>query len=604
MLPLWLNSIHTFAPHHLALLTDKEQLTYGDLCKKVAKIKTLLQEKKLENKQHILLAVTNEHHFLCLLMGACSLGLTVMIADPELPHASAQELLQKFEPDLVIVDQQIENRWKQSKKNWIINPEPVEKKGTLFKRLLGNSQEPLQGFFSEIDQVEKCESRDPNIHPEDIALIFFTSGSTSLPKAVQISHRALDAHLHTLSQQHRYNSLSRLLNPLPFHHADGLVQGPLVAFFSGASVYRPLSFNPSHIPYFLDQIYARSITHFIAVPTLLSLILRLGSAQNDSFNFPEFSHIISTAGFLDENLWRKFEEHFKVKICNTYGLTETVAGGIFCGPHEHTRKIGTIGKPVDCAIRIVDSIGKNVSQGETGQLLLCGKNLMSGYYKNELETQKAMPDEWLHTGDLVKADSDGFIYFLGRLKNIIVCGGHNIHPQEVDDVIAKHPQIQAVATFALAHPDWEWIAVSAVVLSKDAILTEVDVIEHCRLFLPSYKIPRHIYFLTELPYGPSGKVRIETLKEMCLAIPSLSKQEKNYYETILSLATQVFKTPRENLNMSSGPHNTAGWDSLAHIEFIVSLEKEFAINISNTDILSITDLKSTLQVVERILSHA
>ena len=585
-----------------ALITANGTLTYGELATRSTAARTLFLQRGLRPGQHVMLAVSDERQFMCLLLGACSAGLTVMVADPELPGAAATEIVQRYEPDVVVLDRSLAERWHLPDPTWLIEAEPQAQQGALLRRLLRRSKVETSGLFFELDAV--VDTLMPAaVAAGDAVLIFFTSGSTSLPKAVELSHAALGAHLSTLARHHGYNADTRLLNPLPLHHVDGLVQGPLVALSVGASTYRALTFTALNVPHFLDQIYSEGITHLVAVPTILAMILRLGAHQTDSFKGPEFRHVISTAGHLEETLWRRFEDQFDILVCNTYGLTETVAGGIFSGPGADSRKVGALGLPVDCEVRIITANGQDAEQGATGELLLRGTNLMRGYYRDQQATESVLRDGWLHTGDLAWSDEEGFIHFAGRAKSVIVCGGHNIQPEEINEILGRHAGVQAVATLGLPHPEWEAIVVSAIVPVADAIPTEAELLAHCRLFLPPYKLPRRIVFLAALPYGPSGKVRSEALRELCLATSSSVRMTDTHTERIMSLAKDIFRAHPGELGPNSGPDNTMGWDSLAHIQFVTSIESQFSIALNDRDIVGITHLGAAVEIVGRALSR-
>ncbi len=598
----WMHTLHEQPEDKPALIAANGTLSYGEMARRSAAARSHFQQLGLRPGQHVMLAVSDDRQFMCLLLGACSAGLTVMVADPELPAAAATETLQRYEPNAIVLDQHLATLWHVADPTWLVEPEPKAQQGALLRRLLGRPKVATRSLFSQLDATIHIQA-SINVEPNDVALIFFTSGSTSLPKAVEISHAALSAHLSTLARQHSYDTSTRLLNPLPWHHADGLVQGPLVALFTGATIYRALAFTALNVPRFLDQIYADEITHLVVVPTILAMMLRLGAHQVDSFQVPEFSHVISTAGHLEETLWRQFESHFGTLVSNTYGLTETVAGGIFSGPRADSRKVGSLGRPVDCEVRIIATNGQDVEAGASGELLVRGANLMRGYYRDPQATSSMLREGWLHTGDLAWSDAEGFIHFAGRSKSVIVCGGHNIQPEEVTEILGRHVSVQAVATLGLPHPEWEAIVVSAVVPVANATLTEAELLAHCRLFLPAYKIPRRIVFLGALPYGPSGKVRLEALRELCLAPSADLRTGDTHTERIMALAKGIFRAHAGALGPYSGPDNTMGWDSLAHIEFVTTIENEFSIILNDRDIFAITHLAAAAEVVGRALSR-
>ena len=258
----WMHTLHEQPEDKPALIAANGTLSYGEMARRSAAARSHFLQLGLRPGQHVMLAVSDDRQFMCLLLGACSAGLTVMVADPELPAAAATETLQRYEPNAIVLDQHLAALWHVADPTWLVEPEPKAQQGALLRRLLGRPKVATSSLFSQLDATIHIQA-SINVEPNDIALIFFTSGSTSLPKAVEISHAALSAHLSTLARQHSYDTSTRLLNPLPWHHVDGLVQGPLVALFTGATIYRALAFTALNVPRYLDQIYADEITHLL-----------------------------------------------------------------------------------------------------------------------------------------------------------------------------------------------------------------------------------------------------------------------------------------------------------------------------------------------------
>ena len=192
----------------------------------------------------------------------------------------------------------------------------------------------------------------------------------------------------------------------------------------------------------------------ITVPTVLSLIARLGDEFSGVFRTDVFQYISSTAGPLEEDFWRSFEERFGTMVVNSYGLTETICEGFYCGPTPETRRIGTIGKPIDIDVRLIDENGADVPKGEIGELILSGTCTMKGYFDAPEETNAVLRNGWLHTGDLATVDLDGFYRIAGRKKNLIICGGINVYPEDVSREIAKMPEIVDVITVGLPDDIW------------------------------------------------------------------------------------------------------------------------------------------------------
>ena len=453
--------------------------------------------------------------------------------------------------------------------------------------------------------MEPADDLPDSLPDSTVAYILFTSGTTSRPKGVEITHRNLFAQMATFVRQYGYDPDCRLLNVLPLHHTDGLTQGPVVVFTTAATVLRPLRFRVDALSEFLDLIYAERVTHLITVPSVLALILNVAEETGDCFDGEDFRFVISTAAFLDENLWRDFEARFLTQVVNVYGLTETVCEAFYCGPDEKTRRLGTIGKPVDCDARIVDDNGQEVPRGEIGELALKGDNVMKGYFQMPEETAAVLKDGWFLTGDLARLDADGFCTIVGRKKNVIITGGINVYPEDVTSVLRSLPKVLDAVTLGMEDPIWGERVVSCVVPKPGEMLEVQEIAGHFLEQASREKLPAEIHLFDDLPRGPAGKVLLEEVKSRILAQRQGSSGQgpaRDLQERLLKTAAEVFKVPAEELSLTSNPENTKGWSSLAHVELLLTLEKEFGFRMSPQAIMTVKSLSDALSVVEKELA--
>jgi len=381
------------------------------------------------------------------------------------------------------------------------------------------------------------------------------------------------------------------------HHTDGSVFGALTAAWADAALYRPMAFSIQKIEPLLHGIYRDRISHFIAAPVMLSMILKLMQQEHDAFKTADFDCVISTAGHLETHLWQQFEQTFGVRVANHYGLTETVTGSLAAGPDDASHRIGTLGKPVDCECRIVDEHGEDVAEGHAGELWIRGNHVMSGYHRNPEATQETLHDGWLKTGDKVSRDADGFYHLQGRIKNLIISGGRNIAPEAITAVLHQHPAVKEAVTIGLPDADWGERVIAAVVTS--ASITENDLIAFCRDQLAEYQVPKHIVQLDSLPRGPSGKVQLPLAKAAIEAAlqPQGQMHSGNIQERVFAIASDILRTPATELRPETGPDNTSGWDSLAHMALVEALEREFGITLSARDIMSLGSLGDAISIV-------
>jgi len=591
------------------LVLGPQKLGYGDLAKRIGKLTGLFRRFGLATGDRVLLASQDDLAVVSFFFAMLRNGITSVVVDPGSTEKELETMIEAADVAAVVADDEVLDRIKDRPVMQQLNSIEIggTKKGKAasllgrFSRRASESDETLDSFPSLLDSVEEVSDL-PDVIPETTtAYILFTSGTTSQPKGVEISHRALYAQMQTFVRQYGYNADSRLSNILPLHHTDGLTQGPVVAYVAEATVCRPLRFRVDRLEELLETIYADRVTHLITVPSVLALILNL-SDECDWFDTSDFAFVISTAAFLDEKLWRDFEEKFDARVVNVYGLTETVCESFYCGPDETTRRIGTIGKPVDCAARIVDDTGKDLPPGEMGELILSGDHIMTGYFRMPQETSEVLKDGWFYTGDLASVDEDGFYWILGRKKNVIICGGINVYPEEVTQILRSLPGVLDAVTLGLEDDLWGERVVSCVIPVQGEDLSQQKLTEAFLELASQEKLPAEIILMEEFPRGPAGKVVLQDLKNQILARgkqSDLSQTKLDLETKVRETAARIFKVPFEEISLGSDPENTRGWSSLAHVEFLLQLEKEFEIRMSPQSIMNIKSVEDALHAVER-----
>ena len=416
-----------------------------------------------------------------------------------------------------------------------------------------------------------------------------------------LTRRNLSAQLTTFQHHYGYDADSRIANQLPLHHSDGLNQAVLLTMALGSTWIRPGAMDMQGLGDALDVAVREKATHLITVPTVIAMMTRLPDTYDDCFSAPEFRFISSTAGFLNPDIWTRVEGRFATTIANSYGLTETVMEALYCGPTTTTRRIGTIGKPVDCEAKLVSDDGTEVAVGQIGELWLRGDHIMAGYFENPEATAATLRDGWLLTGDLATQDADGFFTIAGRKKNVIIRAGTNVYPGDVDTVLARHNDVAESVTIGMEDTFLGEKVISCVVAARsDEALDESDLIAHCRSLLASEKVPNQILVLDRLPYGPSGKVELAKLAQIVRKrIDGVGgKQPTDSRSMVFSLAAAAFRDPVDSLSATSTSDSTPGWDSLSFLEFILSLERNFDMAVEPRAVMNLRSLADAIDLVE------
>jgi len=392
-----------------------------------------------------------------------------------------------------------------------------------------------------------------------------------------------------------------MVNLLPLTHYDGIISGLFTAFYNSATQIRLGPFSVSLIPDIFDAIYKYRATHVLLTPSILALMLRLGEEVEEVFRSPDFQFVISVAASLPPKIWSEFQEKTGKKVVNVYGLSET-GNNLFAGPDDHSYRIGSIGKPVDCHAIIVNDSGEKASVDETGELLLQGSSITSGYLGEQVATRTVDGEEWFATGDLARCDAAGVYWLAGRKKNIIIVAGRNVYPDEINNALLSHPSVLEVTTVGLPDEIWGERVVSCVVC-RNAINSQ-ELSEHATKFLTDYKVPREIHIVRDLPKGRSGKVLVNELiarlMEGSLKQPEAAQQEIE--ERVLQLASESFRAPIEEISPATTPQSFSRWDSVAHMDLVVNLEQAFQIELLPREVIRITSLEMAVQVVREKLT--
>ncbi|KQW40646.1 AMP-binding protein [Rhizobacter sp. Root404] len=459
-------------------------LSYGELARSCRRIGALLQAHGLRAGDTVSLVMPNGLQTLRVLLGAMHAGLTVnpvnLLSQPE----QMRYVLGHSDCKLVVVA-----------------PEWAER----VQALLAGLDRDVAVIVADPDGAqlpgEAAEAALPAPAPDAVALLMYTSGTTGVPKGVMLTQANLAANAQAISAEHGLTAADRVLAVLPLYHINAFAVTMLAPLAHGGSLAMPPKFSAAR---FWEQ--AAGCTWINLVPTMISYLLEGETpprAQTESIRFCR-----SASAALPPEHHRAFEAKFGIGIIETMGLTETVAPSFSNPVDPAQRKLGSVGRASGCEARIVDAALQPVPDGTTGELAIRGPNVMRGYYKNEAATRASFtPDGWLRTGDLGHRDADGFFFVTGRIKELIIKGGENIAPREIDEALLAHPAVLDAAAVGIPDPHYGQEIMACVVLREGAVCSEDELRGFCLEHLGRYKTPKRLRFVTELPRGPSGKVQ-------------------------------------------------------------------------------------------------
>ena len=577
------------------IVFKESRVTYGELKNSILRFTTYFSQNGIQPGDRVMFSSKDES-FVCLFyLALIANGITVVLIDPDCGSERANAIIRHCDSKHIFADSAIIQSWElESNKSLKITPVHNGKE----KRFLLKDKNTHQTFPACINQLHNTDIAEV-IEPLDDAYVLFTSGTTSEPKGVRISYLALFSHLSTLSKVYQTNEKSRIFDNLILSHTDGMTQGPLLALFNSATVFRPFPFSIQRIEDIFDIVYREKISHWVMVPTIMALIYQFKQNDADTLDHAGFKYVISCAGKLEAKLWQLFEEKFKTRIINGYGLTETVTGGIFAGPDDESHIIGTLGKPVDCEAKIMDDNLNEKPTGETGEIWLKGSMLMSGYLNAPEANKEVFADGWLKTGDIGYKGEDGCFRITGRKKLIIISGGLNISPEEVTEILRGHPSIQDAVTFGVEDNIWGEIVACAVVKKDNASLTAEDVTTFCRNHMEERKVPSKIYFLTQLPYGPSGKVIMQEVKKLVAGVQEADVHFEDQKTDFFQLVSGCLQIPAGRLTMELAAEDNPEWDSISHLILIAEMENHFKIEFTPLEVMNVKNLSDLYSIIER-----
>jgi malonyl-CoA/methylmalonyl-CoA synthetase len=478
-----------------------QRLTYAELDELVNRSAAYLLRLRLQPGDRVAIQLTKCLEFILLhlatiRLGAISLPLNLAYPPDELKYfledsaaklffslEASKEKIQSILPDLPGLQKSI-----------FLNPaEPKQ-----FQLLITNSQLPITNPPSLIPQPDT-----------NTAVIIYTSGTTGRPKGAEITHGNLISNLRSLQEAWGWQAQDVLLHVLPIFHVHGLFVALHGALHAGATTLIMREFNAEKT---LDLLSGGKCSVFMAVPTIHKRLLDVPDA--DRFDLSSVRLITSGSDRLPDEVFTGFQKIFGCTLLERYGMTET---GMNCSnPLYGERRMGSVGLPLPGVnVRIVHSeTGEVLPIGEIGDVQLRGPNVFKGYWRQPEKTAESFSEDgWFKTGDLGFLDANEYLTLCGRSKDLIISGGLNIYPPEVERVILEHPAVNACAVIGCPDREWGERVTAVVILHKPGLVTGAELIHFCREKLAAYKTPKSILFQDDLPRNVMGKVQKAQLRK-------------------------------------------------------------------------------------------
>ncbi|MGC5327908.1 class I adenylate-forming enzyme family protein [Brevibacillus sp. SYSU BS000544] len=481
-------------PLQEAVIDGADRLTYQELDQTVTSLSHQLRSLGVEKGDKVVLFSPNCKEFLYVYFAVLRVGGVIVPINARLTASEIDYILDHSDAKMMVTHQALFESVRELPSRhditWIKTGEVIDSWLSLEQLIESGETTPIECALTE----------------EDEATILYTSGTTGKPKGVLFTYRNLLTVAVMICVEMGVGPFSRFLHMMPLSHSAPLHLFLLAGTYAGSTHV----LSPTFTPDLLLQLVSRErITHFFGAP--IAFLLTANHPEIDQYDLSSIQYWLYGGAPLGQQEVQFVKQKFNTSnLMCLYGLTEAGPSGTLLQPEEHEHKAGSVGRraALNCELRIVDDKGNDVVDGEIGEIILSGEGTMKGYYKNPQETENTIKGRWLYTGDMAKRDEDGYIWIVDRKKDMIISGGQNIYPKEIEDTLRMHPAIMEVAVVGVPHPEWGETVKAVLVLKEH--FEENEIAEECKRFLAdklaSFKVPRSYQIMTELPRNATGKI--------------------------------------------------------------------------------------------------
>jgi long-chain acyl-CoA synthetase len=469
-------------PDRPAIRLDDTVLTYADLDERSARVAGLLAQHGVRPGDRVAIMLANVPEFAAIYYAVLRVGAVVVPMNPLLKEREVAYYLADAEARLIFSGQACAEEARAG----------AEQVGVTCLVVVDRFEDLLMAdpVYTVVDRSES-----------DTAVILYTSGTTGQAKGAQLTHANLTANVAVAAKDLFHLGQSDVIfGGLPLFHSFGQTCGLNAAISVGACLTLVARFTPEKA---LEVIARDQVTIFEGVPTMYVALL---AAPREGCDLSSLRLCVSGGAALPVDVLRGFEQAFGCMILEGYGLSETSPVASFNHP-DRERKAGSIGTPIQgVEMRLIDDLGQDVPLFEVGEIAIRGHNVMNGYWRRETATAEAIVDGWFRTGDLARMDEDGYFFIVDRKKEMIIRGGYNVYPREIEEVLYEHPAVVEAAVVGIPDAVLGEEVGAAVVLKPGAGETAEDIREYIKNEVAAYKYPRKVWLMEALPKGPTGKI--------------------------------------------------------------------------------------------------
>ncbi len=471
-------------PDHVALRLDDMEVSYGLLDEGSARLAAVLADRGMEPGDRVGIMLPNVPYFAVCYYGVLRSGGVVVPMNVLLKRREVAFYLGDSGAKLMFA-------WEGFADDAKAGAEEAGAECIVVKP--GEFEELLAGVEPRREVVDRAS--------DDTAVILYTSGTTGTPKGAELTHDNLKTNCEITRDMFGIGDDVVTLGALPLFHSFGQTCSMNATLAAGGTLSLIPRFDPGKA---LEIIQRDKVNLFQGVPTMYSALLH--QEGRDKFDTSTLELCVSGGSAMPVELMRGFEDAFKCKILEGYGLSESSPVASFNRP-DRERKPGSIGIPIEGVdMKVVDDDGNDIAQGEVGEILIRGHNVMKGYWNKPDATGETLIDGWLHTGDMAKIDEDGYFFIVDRKKDLIIRGGYNVYPREIEEVLYEHPAVREAAVIGVKDDSLGEEVGAAVALKDGEDVSAQELREFVKEQVAAYKYPRRVWFVDDLPKGPTGKI--------------------------------------------------------------------------------------------------
>lgn len=481
-------------PKKKALITPNQSYTYEELNRIVDGITLYLRDLGVTREQRVALYLPNIPEWPMFYFGTARLGAVSVCIASALKKQEVIRLINDSLPSVLVTSEELLSQVPDQKemphvKDIIV----VERDQTLRSIIEGREMKDIP-----IYRIE-CEG-------DDVTTILFTGGTTGVPKGAMITHKNLLYSAQTVCYYERTVPEDVGICFMPLTHVFGQCHIMNSIFYGCGTLVLLKGFDMDRV---LAAVFENKVTRFYAVPTIYIRFLNNPECKK---YLQTLTYVFSAATSMPEEVVRQWYQEYRLPIHESYGMTESASITTF--NHRYRHKVGSVGVPAGLSeIKLFDAQDREVKPGETGEIVIRSPNIMKGYFNQPEETAQAFRGGWFHSGDVGRFDEEGYLYIVDRIKDVIISGGENVFPREVEEVLYSHDAINECAVVGLPHPEFGEAVTAFVTLKEGRIVEEEELIRFCKERLARYKVPKKIHFMKELPKSPQGKILRRELKK-------------------------------------------------------------------------------------------